>query len=77
MTAQKRKDDLFMLQVRLFRLAQQEWNLSASECDEIFQKYDINDYISTCYEEFHVQGDDVNLADIKNYVDKRSQKDAI
>ena len=74
MTAQKRKDDIFMLQIRLFRLAQQDWNVTASECDEIFSKYEINDYISTCYEEFHVQGDEANLADIKRYVDKRRQE---
>ncbi len=74
MTAQKRKDDIFMLQVRLFRLAQLEWNLSASECDEIFSKYEINDYISTCYDIFQVQGDDTNLADIECYLENRSKR---
>ncbi len=77
MTAQKRKDDIFMLQIRLFRLAQQDWNVTASECDEIFSKYEINDYISTCYEEFHVQGDEANLADIKRYVDNMSRRTLI
>ena len=49
-------DDLFMLQVRLFRLAQVRWNKNPKECVAIFNKYDINSYIETCYEEYHVQG---------------------
>ena len=69
MTAQNKKDDIFMLQVRLFRLAQIEWNLSAEECDRLFKKYDIPEYIETCYEEYHVQGDEANLNDIRKYID--------
>lgn len=34
-----RRDDLFMLQVRLFRLAQIRWDKKADECEEIFEKY--------------------------------------
>ena len=75
MTDQNRTNDLFMLQVRLFRLAQQVWNMSAAECSELFEKYDIYNYISICYEEFHVQGDDANLSDIKRYIDVRRTKD--
>lgn len=42
-------DDLFMLQVRLFRLAQSRWNKTTDECENIFNKYDLNSYIETCY----------------------------
>lgn len=62
------KDDLFMLQVRLFRLAQIRWDKNPKECEAIFNKYDINSYIETCYEEYHVQGDDANFDDIENYL---------
>lgn len=68
------KDDLFMLQVRLFRLAQIRWNLESSECEDIFNKYEINKYIETCYEEYHVQGDEVNIEDIEHYLKKRGYK---
>ncbi len=61
-------DDLFMLQIRLFRLAQVRWDKDASECEKIFSKYDINEYIKTCYEEFHVQGDEANIIDIEQYI---------
>lgn len=63
-----KRDDIFMLQVRLFRLAQLKWDKSAEECEQIFKKYDLNDYIETCYEEYHVQGDEANLADLEHYL---------
>lgn len=67
MSNQKKKE-IYMLQVRLFRLAQIKWNLSAAECSELFNKYDVFAYIETCYEFFHVQGDDANLEDIRLYL---------
>lgn len=66
--ALNRRGDLFMLQVRLFRLAQIRWNKNAAECEQIFTDYSLNDYIETCYEEYHVQGDETNLDDIERYL---------
>ena len=63
-----KRDDIFMLQVRLFRLAQLKWDKSAKECEQIFKKYGLNEYIETCYEEYHVQGDEANLADLEHYL---------
>ena len=63
-----KRDDIFMLQVRLFRLAQLKWDKSAEECEQIFKKYELNEYIETCYEEYHVQGDEANLADLEHYL---------
>ena len=65
------KDDLFMLQVRLFRLAQMRWDKSAIECEQIFRDYDVNDYIKDCYEEYHVQGDEANIDDVEAYLRKK------
>lgn len=70
MNSQKQKD-IYMLQVRLFRLAQLKWNLSANECSELFNRHDIFNYIETCYEFFHVQGDDANLEDIRVFLSKK------
>lgn len=63
-----KRDDIFMLQVRLFRLAQLKWDKSSEECEQLFKKYDLNEYIETCYEEYHVQGDEANLADLEHYL---------
>ena len=64
-------DDLFMLQVRLFRLAQSRWDKTTYECENIFNKYDLNSYIKTCYEEYHIQGDEANIADIEAHLQKK------
>ncbi|MCR5290470.1 MAG: DUF3791 domain-containing protein [Treponema sp.] len=70
----KEKDDLFLIQVRLFRLAQNSWNLDAKECSTLFNKYDVYDYIKTCYGFFHIQGDEANLDDIAGYLKNKGAK---
>lgn len=62
------EDNLFFMQVRLFRLAQIRWKKEVANCEDIFDKYEVNDYIETCYEEYHVQGDESNLDDIEKYL---------
>ncbi len=64
----ERNKDLFMLKVRLYRFAQIRWNLSAEECNRIFERYDIDGYIDACYEEYHVQGDEASIRDIESYL---------
>lgn len=62
------QDDIFLLQVRLFRLIQIKLNLDLKKCSEIFNNYKIYEYIETCYEFFHIQGDEANLNDILLYL---------
>lgn len=62
------QEDIFLLQVRLYRLAQLKWHVDSRRCSEIFNKYKIYDYIETCYEFFHVQGDEANFDDIMKYL---------
>ncbi len=66
-----RVDDIFMLQVRLFMLAQKRWNKDVVECERIFEEYEINDYIKTSYEDFHVQGDEASILDIEEYLRRK------
>ena len=63
-----KRDDLFIIQIRLFRLSQLKWNKTAEECKKIFKQNKIFEYIATCYEIYHVQGDNANLADIEQYM---------
>jgi len=63
-----RADDLFLIQIRLFRLAQAKWKVDEEKCSSIFNKYKVYDYIGTCYDFFHIQGDDANLLDIESYL---------
>lgn len=71
MTAKDRKDDIFMLQVRLYRMLQSRRDLSADECNRIFAKYELFDYISQCYEEYHMQGDEANYEDMLQYMKRQ------
>ena len=64
----KREDDFFLIQIRLFRLAQNKWNINEEKCSKIFNEYKIYDYIETCYDFFHIQGDEANLNDIESYL---------
>ena len=67
-------DDLFAIQIRLFRLFQLKEKLSPEQAEDVFRKYDIFNYISVCYEIYHVQGDDANLADIYIYLSNMGWK---
>ena len=68
------KEDLYQIQVRLFRLAQLKWNISAAKCSELFKKYDIYGYIETCYEIYHTQGDEESFKDIEKYLENLGYK---
>lgn len=57
-----------MLQVQLFRMAQLRWDMTSEECERIFKEYALNEYIKTCYEEYHVQGDEANFADLEKFL---------
>ncbi len=67
----EKADDIFRIQTRLFRKFQVDENLTVKEAEDIFQKYDVFEYIKICYEEFHVQGDDANLNDLYQYLGRK------
>lgn len=74
MTENNREEDLYQIQVRLFRLAQLKWNLTARQCSCLFKKYNIYGYIQTCYDFYHIQGDEANLCDIEKYLSNSGYK---
>ena len=55
------KNEMILLQVRLFRLAMESWKKSQQEVASLFRKNGVYKFISDMYEEFHVQGDEANL----------------
>ena len=42
------------MQCWVFRHAQRDWNLSPSQCADLFKKYDILGFIAECYGILHV-----------------------
>lgn len=63
--------EVLRMQIRLFRRACEKWNRTNNECADIFDKYEIDDYIKDLYEILHVQGDEANLNDIEDYISKK------
>ena len=53
------------MQCWVFRKAQKKWNISPSECTEVFKKYDLLGFISECYELLHVSSYQRALEDVE------------
>lgn len=62
------KNEMILLQVRLFRLAMESWKKNQQEVALLFRKNGVYKFISDMYEEFHVQGDDANLREIETFL---------
>lgn len=52
------------MQVRLMRLASEEWHKSVEKIAEIFERYNVLQYIEECIGIFHVERDEAVLEDI-------------
>ena len=60
----KQKEIIFM-QVRLIRLASEEWKISIQKANAIFDKFGILKFIKDCYELFNTEGDRAVLNEIE------------
>lgn len=58
------KLEIIFMQVRLLRLASQEWHMSIREVNDLFTKYEVLEYIADCYDEFGAEGDYAVLEEI-------------
>ena len=61
-------------------MAQTKWNITPSECADIFKKYDLLGFISECYELLHVSSrkcalDNIEQILLANGIDINRQKD--
>ena len=65
------KQQLLYMQTRVLRLASEEWNRPMEEIAEIFDRYQVLQYIEECFGIFHVQGDEAILEDIGRYLKNR------
>lgn len=59
------KSEIIFMQVRLLRLASEEWNISIQRVNELFDQYRILKFIEDCYGVFHMEGDYAVLDEIK------------
>ena len=62
----RREMDIADMQCWVFRMAQQKWNMKASDCADLFKKYDLLGFISECYELLHVSSYEHALSDVED-----------
>ena len=62
------ENEIQHMQVRLFEKAWKKWKISLEKCADIFDRYDLDGYISDMYEFFHVQGDDANIEELEEHL---------
>lgn len=63
-----KKEEITFMQIRLIRLASEEWNLSIDKIIEIFKNKNVFSYIEAGYGIFHCEGDDVVLEDVGDFL---------
>ena len=59
------KSEIIFMQVRLVRLASEEWNMSVQKAAALFDRYNIFKFIEDCYGVFHMEGDAAVFDEIK------------
>ena len=59
------KSEIIFMQVRLVRLASEEWNTSIQKAATLFDRYNIFKFIEDCYGVFHMEGDNAVFDEIK------------
>ena len=62
------KEEVLFMKIRLLELASEKWKLTREDAANVFDKNDVYSFISDLYDEFHVQGDDANLAEIDTWL---------
>lgn len=58
------KSEIVFMQVRLLRLASEEWHTTIQKVSRLFEKYGILKFIEDCYGVFHTEGDEAVFEEI-------------
>ncbi|MBE6004634.1 MAG: DUF3791 domain-containing protein [Lachnospiraceae bacterium] len=61
-------NEVLYMEIRLVGAFSEKYKLTRSAVNRIFSKYNIWQYIESCYEVFHLNGDEYNLDDISDYL---------
>lgn len=65
------KQQILYMQTRMIRNASEKWNRPIEIISELFEKYDVLQYIEDCFELFHVEGDEAILEDVTEYLENK------
>ena len=59
-------NEVIFMEIRLVGEFCRKYNMSRAAASDLFSKNKIWQYIESCYDTFHVNGDEYNLDDISN-----------
>lgn len=65
------RSEIVFMQVRLLRLAPEEWNTTIQKVSRMFEKYGILKFIEDCYGVFHTEGDEAVFDEINAVLDHK------
>ena len=68
-----RNDNVLSMQITIANNMKQEWQIDYSKVSELLDKYDLLQYIDTCYEEYNSMGMKGILLDLKSYMDSMEE----
>lgn len=60
-----KRGEIIFMQVRLLRLASEEWHMPIQKVNILFDKYSILKFVENCYDVFHMEGDYAVFNEIK------------
>lgn len=69
------RQQIIYMQVRIIRLASEEWNKPIEMIVELFARHNVLQYIEECFGIFHVEGDEAVLEDIITYLKNKEVAD--
>lgn len=59
------------MQCWVFRHAQTKWDMSPSECADLFKKYNVLSFIAECYDILHLSSYSCVLNDVEEFLKNR------
>ena len=59
-------NEIIFMEIRLLGEFCQKYRMSRAAANDLFSKHKIWQYIESCYDTFHINGDEHNLEDISN-----------
>ena len=69
-----REQAVLNLQSTLIPILQRSWNVNSDELKNIFDKYDIPNFIDVCYERFNSMGIQGIIEELEEYIEIQGGK---
>lgn len=64
-----RSENVLNMQITIANNMKQEWEIDFSKVSDLMEKYDLLQYIDSCYEMYNSMGMKGILLDLKSYMD--------